>query len=175
MSQTILNRIATAAFVAGLTAVTTSSIANEKATANAPKVTAAKAPDAATNPVADKVMAVVAQLREAIKTGDTMLAERSMAENITIFEQGHAEKSRAEYISHHFREDVVFAKAVPSKVVSSQVQIDGAMALVTAYSTTDGTFKDRPIKNAGVETYVLRLRGDTWLIEHIHWSSSKRP
>ena len=170
MSRTTLARMVMAATIAGVTALTTSLIAHEKAAVNAPA-----ASNAAANPAADKVMAVVAQLREAIKTGDSKLAERSMAENITIFEQGHAEKSRAEYMGHHFKEDVVFAKAVPSKVLSSQMQIDGAMALVTAYSTTDGIFKDRPIKNAGVETYVLRLRGDTWLIEHIHWSSSKRP
>ncbi len=170
MSRIILNHIATAAMIAGVSAVTTSSVANEKAVATTPAVS-----NTAANPAAEKVMAVVGQLREAIKTGDSNLAERSMAENITIFEQGHAEKSRAEYMGHHFKEDVIFAKAVPSKVQSSQVQVNGAMALVTAYSTTDGTFKDRLIKNAGVETYVLRLRGDTWLIEHIHWSSSKRP
>lgn len=169
MSRATLNQIAAAAMIAGVTVLTTSSIAHEKAVVNTPT-----ASHTAANPAADKVMAVVSQLREAIKTGDSKLAERSMAENITIFEQGHAEKSRAEYMGHHFKEDVVFAKAVPSKVVSSQAQVDGAMALVTAYSTTDGTFKDRLIKNAGVETYVLRLRGDIWLIEHIHWSSSKR-
>ncbi len=132
-------------------------------------------PALANSAAADKAMAVVNQLREAIKTGDAKLAERSMAEHITIFEQGHAEKSRAEYLGHHFKEDVVFAKAVPSVVVSSNVTGDENMALVTAYSTTDGVFKDKPVKNAGVETYVLRQRGGVWLIEHIHWSSRKRP
>lgn len=129
---------------------------------------------ASTNPAAEKVLAVIAQFQNAINTGDTTLAERSMAENISIFEQGHAEQSRAEYLGHHFKEDVVFAKAVPSVVVSTQVKVDGNMALVTAFTTTDGTFKDKPIKNAGVSTYVLRLQEGRWQIEHIHWSSRKR-
>ena len=127
------------------------------------------------DPAAEAILAVVEQLRNAIKSGDTAMAERSMAENITIFEQGHAEKSRAEYVGHHFKEDVVFAKAVPSAVVSTEAKVAGSMAVVTAVTTTDGSFKDKPIKNAGVETYVLRLQDGRWQIEHIHWSSRKRP
>lgn len=133
----------------------------------------AKTPEPA-NPAAEKALAVVSQLRTAINTGDAVMAERSMAENITIFEQGHAEKSRAEYLSHHFKEDVVFAKAVPSVVESSQTKVDGNIAVVTAFTATDGIYKDKPIKNSGVETYVLRLLNGRWQIEHIHWSSRKR-
>lgn len=142
--------------------------AHEKAAVVVPKTTSS------TNPAAEKVLAVIDQLQNAIKTGDVAQAERSMAENISIFEQGHAEQSRAEYLGHHFKEDVVFAKAVPSVVVSTQVKVDGNMALVTAFTTTDGIFKDKPIKNAGVSTYVLRLQDGRWQIEHIHWSSRKR-
>ncbi|MEI6737335.1 MAG: nuclear transport factor 2 family protein [Pseudomonadota bacterium] len=143
-------------------------VAHEKPTA-----TVAKASLPA-NPAADKVLAVVDQLRSAIKSGDAALAERAMAENINIFEQGHSEKSRTEYLDHHFKEDVVYAKAVLSVVQSTVVQVEGNMAFVTAHTTSDGMFNEKPIKNAGVETYVLRLRDGLWRIEHIHWSSRKR-
>ena len=122
----------------------------------------------------DAVIAVVNQLREAIRTGDAALAERSLAETVSIYEQGHVEASRAEYMGHHFKEDVAYAKLVPSKVVSVSVIVDGSMALVTATSTTDGVYKDKPVKSAGVETYVLRLLDGKWRIAHIHWSSRKR-
>lgn len=126
------------------------------------------------SPAAEKVVTVVNQLREAIRTGDAVLAERVLAASVTIFEQGHVESSRAEYMGHHFKEDVAYAKLVPSKVVSVSAVVDAGMALVTATTTTDGLYKDKPVKNAGVETYVLRLRDDAWRIEHIHWSSRKR-
>ncbi len=148
--------------LAGFTA-----IAHEKAATVAPKT-------AATNPTAEKVLAVIEQFKNAIKTGDVAQAERSMAENISIFEQGHAEQSRAEYLGDHFKQDVAFAKGAPSVVVSTQVKVDGNMALVTAFTTTDGIFKDKPIKDAGVSTYVLRLKVEGWQIEHIHWSSRMR-
>jgi ketosteroid isomerase-like protein len=128
-----------------------------------------------TNAANTKVLAAVDQLRRAIAIGDAAMAERSMAVNVSIFEQGHAEKSRAEYMNHHFKEDVAFAKVIPTIIVSTDVMIEGNIALVTAHTTSDGTFNMKPIKNAGVETYVLRQRNGNWQIEHIHWSSRKRP
>ena len=122
----------------------------------------------------DAVLAVINQLREAIRTGDATLAERSLDESVLIYEQGHVESSRAEYMGHHFKEDVAYAKLVPSKVVGVNVIVSGTMALVTATSTTDGVYKDKPVKSAGVETYVLRLQDGKWRIVHIHWSSRKR-
>jgi ketosteroid isomerase-like protein len=156
-----------------LTIFTSFSFAHEK-----PAVPIVKSAPANANANADSavlaVNQVVDKLRAAIATGNATLAEESIAENITIFEQGHAELSRAEYLSHHYKEDVLFAKAVPSVVVSSQTKVEGKMALVTAFTTTDGMYKDKLVKNAGVETYVLRLQNGRWQIEHAHWSSRKR-
>ena len=152
-----------------LAMVLTNAVAHDK-----PNPVVAKPPQALSAESA-KVLAVVNQLRDAIRTGDAALATLAMAETVSIYEQGHVESSRAEYLSHHFNEDVAFAKLVPSKVVDSTVIVEGRMALVTATTTTDGTYKDKPVKSAGVETYVLRLRDGNWRIEHAHWSSRKRP
>lgn len=145
-----------------------SAIAHEKPATNVPK---SVTPISAEN---EKVIKVINQLREAIVSGDDALAARVMLDNITIYEQGHIESSRAEYLGHHFKQDVAFAKAAPSKVVDVAVKVEGNMALVTANTTTDGVFQEKPVKNAGVETYVLRLQDGVWRILHIHWSSRKR-
>ncbi len=126
------------------------------------------------SPAGEQVAATVTQLRDAIKAGDKALVERVMAESVTIFEQGSAENSRTEYLSHHFTEDVAFAKVVPTTVVSTQVEVDGNTAQLTALATSEGQFKGKPVKNASVETYVLRLRDGAWRVEHIHWPSRKR-
>jgi len=121
-----------------------------------------------------EVKQVVDKLRTAIATGNTALAEEAMFERVSIFEQGHAELFRAEYLDHHFKQDVIFAKAVSSVVTSSQTKVEGTLALGTAHTTTDGTYKGTTIKNAGVETYVLQLQTGCWRVEHAHWSSRKR-
>ncbi len=122
----------------------------------------------------EKVIAVVNQLREAIRTGNVASAEGALAESVTIYEQGHMEASRTEYMGHHFKEDVAYAKVVPSKVVSVNAQVEGAMAVVMATSSSEGVYKDKPVKSSSVETYVLRQRDGVWQIVHIHWSSRKR-
>jgi hypothetical protein len=121
-----------------------------------------------------RVLDAVKTLRDAIRTGDAIAAERVLAPQVSIYEQGHVEASRAEYMGHHFKEDAAYAKLVASTVVAAQAQVDGAVAVVTATSNSEGTYQDKPVKSTSVETYVLRLRQGTWQIEHIHWSSRKR-
>ncbi len=123
---------------------------------------------------AKRVAETINVLREAIRKGDAAAAERVLAPTVSIFEQGHIEASRAEYMGHHFKEDAAYAAVVPSSVVSSKVEVDGGVAIVTATTDSAGTYKDKPVKSTTVETYVLRLRGGAWQIEHIHWSSRKR-
>jgi hypothetical protein len=119
------------------------------------------------------VLEIVNQLRNAIRSGDVAAAERVLSPNVTIYEQGHIESSRAEYMAHHFKEDAAYAKVVPSTVVAAKAEIDGSVAVVNATSTAQGVYKQKPVKSTTVETYVLRLRQGAWQIEHIHWSSAK--
>jgi ketosteroid isomerase-like protein len=123
---------------------------------------------------AKRVADAVSVLRDAIRTGDAASAERVLSPSVSIFEQGHVEASRAEYMAHHFKEDVAYATVVTSNVVSTKVDVDGGVAIVTATTESTGTYKDKAVSSVTVETYVLRLRGSAWQIEHIHWSSRKR-
>jgi ketosteroid isomerase-like protein len=140
-----------------------------------PAQTTAKSASApAVDAESGRVEAVVKLLRDAIRTGDASLAERVLAPGVTIYEQGHIESSRAEYMGHHFKEDAAYAKVVGSVVRDTRVKVAGAIAIVTASSHSDGVYQGKPVKSATAETYVLGLQNGVWQIEHIHWSSRKR-
>ncbi len=121
-----------------------------------------------------EALAVVERFHDAIKSGDTALVERVLAPDVTIYEQGHREASRAEYLAHHFKEDVAFAKAIPSTIDARAARVSGDLAIVTSESSATGVYKDKPVKTANLSTYVLAKREGSWAIVHVHWSSRKR-
>jgi ketosteroid isomerase-like protein len=84
------------------------------------------------------------------------------------------ERSRDEYLSHHFEADAKFAQTVKRKVVWRSEQMAGDTALLLAETESSGSFKGKPIKLFGLETIVLRHVDGEWNIVHIHWSSRKR-
>jgi hypothetical protein len=109
----------------------------------------------------------------AIVKGDRAAAASVVAADVQIFESGYVERSRDEYMSHHFDADAKFAKSVTRKVLKHDEQMAGDMALIMEESETSGTYDGKPIKLIGTETAVLRLNGGNWQIVHIHWSSRK--
>lgn len=121
-----------------------------------------------------EVLAVVERFHAAIKDGDLGLAERVLASDVTIYEQGHREASRAEYLGHHFKQDAAFAKAIPSTIESRAAKVSGDLALVTFESSSAGMYKEKPVRTANLSTYVLAKRGGNWWIVHVHWSARKR-
>ena len=109
----------------------------------------------------------------AIVKADRAAATSALAADVQIFESGYVERSRDEYMSHHFDADAQFAKSVTRKVQKRAEQVAGTMALIMEESETNGTYEGTPVKLIGTETAVLRLTGDKWQIVHIHWSSRK--
>ena len=116
---------------------------------------------------------VVDRFHAALERGDTTAALALMADDVLVFEQGGAERSKAEYAGHHAAADAEFARATESLFSGRRVQLSGNMALVTTETRTTGRFRDRDVNSAGVETMVLRRSRDGWRIVHIHWSSGK--
>lgn len=109
----------------------------------------------------------------AIVKADRAAAASVLAADVQIFESGFVERSRDEYLSHHFEEDAKFAKGLIRKVNKRGEQVAGNMALIMEETETSGSYEGKPIKLIGTETVVLRLTGDRWQIVHIHWSSRK--
>lgn len=109
----------------------------------------------------------------AVAKADRDAAASVLATDVQIFESGFVERSRDEYLSHHFDEDAKFEKSVARKVTGHREQVAGDMALIMEETESNGSYEGRQIKLIGTETAVLRLRGGIWQVVHIHWSSRK--
>lgn len=115
--------------------------------------------------------AVVDGFHAALRRGDTKGALGFLAENALIFESGGAERSKAEYASHHLGADAAFSQAVPSKVTRRAGEAIGNVAWIATEGRTAGNYKGKPIDVMTTETMVLKRSGGVWKITHIHWSS----
>ncbi len=111
----------------------------------------------------------------ALRAGDRDAALAVLAEDAIIFEAGGAERSRAEYASHHLEADAAFAAATEATVTRRSGEASGDGAWITSEGRTTGTFNGRPVDRLTVETMLLRRDADGWRIQHIHWSSRAAP
>lgn len=116
------------------------------------------------------VVAVVDGFHRALADGDSTRALAALAPDIVILESGGAE-SLSDYRSHHLPADISFARAVPSAREVSRVVVFGDVAWVTSTSTTQGTFREKPVNSVGAELTVLSRTRDGWRIRAVHWSS----
>lgn len=109
----------------------------------------------------------------ALAAGDTKQALALLADDVLIYESGVAEKSKAEYASHHLEADMAFLKGVKQSAVAHSTQVHGDVAWVMNQGKTVGTYKDKAVDSASTETMVLRRINGDWKIVHIHWSSAE--
>ena len=124
-------------------------------------------------PAAGSPAAVVEAFHAALERGDTAAALALMDDGVLVYEQGGAERSKAEYAAEHLGADAEFARATDGRRHDRRSRLSGDLAVVTSESRTTGRFRDRAVDSAGVETMVLRRTRAGWRIVHIHWSSRK--
>ena len=129
-------------------------------------------PDSARAPAA-----VVDAFHAALARGDEAAAGALIADDALIFEEGGAERSKAEYQERHLPADAEFSKAVRFTATRRGAEAAGPLALVTTEGRTSGSFRGKPVDRVTAETMVLRRDAKGWRIVHIHWSSAaqKRP
>lgn len=125
-------------------------------------------------PAARAPAATVDAFHAALRRGDTHAAAALLAEDALIFEEGGAERTKAEYASHHLPADATFSQEVPSSVTSRAGYSDGTMAWIASEGRMRGTYKGKALDRLTTETMVLRRVGKSWMIVHIHWSSGAR-
>ena len=117
-------------------------------------------------------VAVVDAFGAALKSGDAAMVERLLAPDVLIAEGGGAERSFAEYQSHHMPADMAFTKAVEF-TLKDRKTIEGAdMTTIISNSQVHGEFQGAAIHSQSMETMVLKRVDGQWRIAHIHWSSA---
>ncbi|HYC68007.1 nuclear transport factor 2 family protein [Brevundimonas sp.] len=129
------------------------------------------APPARVAPAAGEAAAAVDAFHAALRAGDRDAALALLAEDALIFEAGGAERSKAEYASHHLEADAAFAAATEDAVTRRSGDVSGDVAWITSEGRTTGAFNGRPVDQITTETMLLRRHADGWRIQHIHWSS----
>ena len=124
---------------------------------------------------ANEPQEVLAAFQAALMAGDKAKVEALLAPDITIYESGYVERSRAEYAEHHLAGDIAFAKTSTNKVLKTTERIEGNVAVI--WQETETTLKTKSkgkdLRMLGTETSILQKVGDSWSIVHVHWSSRK--
>lgn len=126
-------------------------------------------------PEAGEAASVVDAFHAALEAGDTAAALTFMAEDVMIFEEGGAERSRDEYASHHLQADAAYAAASVSTMTRRAGRVDGDVAWITSEGSTTGQAGNSATTRLTVETMVLKRGEGGWRIQHIHWSSRAAP
>lgn len=119
--------------------------------------------------------ATVDAFHAALRRGDTRAAARLLAEDALIFEAGGAERSKAEYATHHLGADAEYSRAVPSQLARRSGGATGGLAWIASEGRSTGTYRGKTVDRVTTETMILRRVGRSWKIAHIHWSSAAAP
>ena len=143
----------------------------------APQASAAPPPPVApqTLPASPReAAAAVDGFHAALRRGDAKAALAFVADDAIVFEDGRAERSKAEYALRHAEADAAFSKAVVSKLLSRTAHATADLVLIASESRTKGRYKGQDVDRIMVESMVLRRHsGGVWKIVHIHWSSAQ--
>ncbi|HYE29178.1 MAG TPA: nuclear transport factor 2 family protein [Allosphingosinicella sp.] len=136
----------------------------------------AAAGEADSEPVAVAARAAAATVdafHAALRAGDTEAAAALLADDALIFEEGGAERSKAEYAARHLAADAAFSKAVPGVRTRRRGDSAGGMAWIASEGRSKGRYRGTDVDRVTAETMVLRRSGEAWRIVHIHWSSAQ--
>lgn len=142
------------------------------AVADPAKAPAQQAPLSA--PVAEAAR-VLDAFHAALGRGDTAAALALLADDALIFEEGGAERGKAEYAAHHLAADAAFAQAVPSTRARRTGHSHGELAALFSEGRTRGAYKGKAVDRLTTETALLRRDRGRWVIVHLHWSSRGAP
>lgn len=137
---------------------------------------AVAAPAAPVDSVATSALeaaATVDAFHAALRRGDTGSAAALLTDDALVFEEGRAERSKAEYSLRHLGADAEFSKAVKGERVRRVGDSAGDMAWIATEGRAKGRFRGAEVNRVTDETMVLRRIGGAWKIVHIHWSSAQ--
>lgn len=96
---------------------------------------------------------VVDAFHTALKAGDAKGAMALLPDDVLIYEGGGAEKSKAEYASHHLEADIAFLKGIMQSISARSAKATGDMVLVTSQGETTGTYKNKAINSTSAKRW----------------------
>lgn len=105
----------------------------------------------------------------ALVAGDHDTVTRLLAEDVVILEAGHAQKSRAEYMSGHMISDMKFLAGIDREVLDRSASEAGDLAWVITHTRMTGVWNDNQVDFLSREMLVMRRDGGNWQITLIHW------
>lgn len=117
--------------------------------------------------------ATVDAFHAALRRGDTAAASALLSDDVLVFEEGRAERSKAEYAARHLGADAAFSQAVPGSTGRRRGAATGDFAWIATEGRTKGTYRGTTVNRVTDETMVLRRIEGVWKIVHIHWSSAE--
>lgn len=117
--------------------------------------------------------AIIDDFQHQLHHGDTKRAAQLLDPSVLIFEGGTAEKSRAEYASHHLGADSEFLQKSKVVPLMRKGEANGNLAWIATESEINAQGA-KPLKLISTETMVLEKSADGWRVVHIHWSSREK-
>ncbi len=108
--------------------------------------------------------------RAALSAGDADGALATLADDVVVYEHGGAERSRAEYASHHLAADMAYLANIQAELMAQHVIAGDGMVVITRETRQTGTHNGRDVDRTTTETLVLTASPDGWRIRHVHWS-----
>jgi ketosteroid isomerase-like protein len=124
--------------------------------------------------VAKDAVAAVDRFTAALSGGDLTKAGAELDSNVLILESGGAERSAAEYLGGHAKEDAAFLKTAHQQLMHRSAHASGDFAWVASESELHILKDGKPMTVLSTETMLLQRRASAWKIVHIHWSSRKK-
>jgi len=123
---------------------------------------------------AKDAVAAVDRFTAALSSGDVTKAGAELDAKVLILESGGAERSAAEYLGGHAKEDAAFLRTAHQQLMHRSAHANGDFAWVASESELLILKDGKPVTVLSTETMLLQRRGSTWKIVHIHWSSRKK-
>jgi ketosteroid isomerase-like protein len=119
--------------------------------------------------------ATVDAFHAALRAGETAKAAALLADDVSVFEAGSAEASKAIYSAEHLAADAAFAKTAQETVLRRSGQSGGGMAWIASEGLTRTRRGDAVVERLTAESMILRRTAAGWRIVHVHWSSRPKP
>lgn len=134
----------------------------------------AAAPEGGTAAGESAVLASVAAYRSAIAEGSLEKLGAVVEPELTVMEGTHLNRGWADYRDNHIGPEM---KEWTSFRVAGPTVIDVSVAGDWAYAVSRATYTialpGKAVVLESAETYVLRRRGGSWRVRHVHTSAKK--